>query len=242
MKVKIYSDLHLEFESFDPVSTDADLVILAGDIHIKGRGVEWANRMFGCPVLYVCGNHEFYKGHFELTLIKMKESALPHVHVLNNEAFVFNQTRFLCATAWTDYSLDGDIVAAKKEAWSCMNDFVAIRTGSGFRRLRPDDLAFESRKTHAWLSENLDVPFEGRTVVVTHHAPTPTALSHRLGGHLDAAYANDWFDLVRKTDVWVYGHTHIATDFIENGCRLISNPRGYPGEETGFNADFIVEI
>ncbi|RZO09434.1 serine/threonine protein phosphatase [Pseudomonas moorei] len=242
MKVKIFSDLHMEFAPFQPVSAEADVVILAGDIHVKGRGVEWANKTFACPVLYVCGNHEFYKGHLQLTLIKMKDSALPHVHVLNNENWVFDQIRFLCATAWTDFSLTNDVKAAQREAWGCMNDFIAIRTGENFRRLRPEDVAAESRATYGWLAQELAKPFQGKTVVITHHAPTPSSLSERGSGHLEAAYANDWSDLVKKADVWVYGHTHAAADFIENGCRLISNPRGYPGEHTGFKDDLVVEI
>ncbi|MGF6127901.1 putative phosphodiesterase [Pseudomonas frederiksbergensis] len=242
MKVRIYSDLHLEFASFDPSPADADIVILAGDIHTKARGVEWANDVFDCPVLYVCGNHEFYRGHLELTLIKMKGSARSHVHVLNNEAFVFNQTRFLCATAWTDFSLMGDVFAAKKAALEYMNDYAVIRTANNFRRLRPDDLVSESTTTYAWLSAELEKPFDGKTVVITHHAPTPSGLCEKLGMHLEAAYANDWPELVSLADVWVYGHTHAAADFIENGCRLISNPRGYPNEQTGFRADLVVEI
>lgn len=104
MKVKIYSDLHVEFASFEPGPVDADLVILAGDIHTKAQGVNWANDMFDCPVLYVCDNHEFYHGHLEITLTKMKGVSDRHAHVLNNEIFVFNQTRFLCTTGWTDFS------------------------------------------------------------------------------------------------------------------------------------------
>ncbi|HEX4550435.1 metallophosphoesterase [Pseudomonas sp.] len=242
MEVKIYSDLHLEFASFDPGPEDADLVILAGDIHTKARGVDWANDAFDCPVLYVCGNHEFYGGHLEHTLIKMKENARPHVHVLNNETCVLHNTCFLCATAWTDFTLTSNAIAAKKMAWECMNDYVVIRTAENFRRLRPDDLVNESKATYAWLSEELKKPFDGKTVVITHHAPTPSGLSERLGMHLEAAYANDWPELVRQTDVWVYGHTHAAADFIESGCRMISNPRGYPGEQTGFRADLVVEI
>jgi hypothetical protein len=37
MELLIYSDLLLEFTLFDPASTDADVVILAGDIDIKSR-------------------------------------------------------------------------------------------------------------------------------------------------------------------------------------------------------------
>jgi len=94
MKIQIYSDLHLEFAGFDPTPSDADLVILAGDIDIKSRGVSWANDTFQCSVIYVCGNHEYYGGHIDHTLRKMKEAAAPHIHVLENEALILNQTRF----------------------------------------------------------------------------------------------------------------------------------------------------
>ncbi len=42
MKIHILSDLHNEFELFTPsqVASEADVVVLAGDIHVKGRGVE----------------------------------------------------------------------------------------------------------------------------------------------------------------------------------------------------------
>jgi len=37
MKLHILNDLHIEFEDFDPPATDADVVVLAGDI---GVGME----------------------------------------------------------------------------------------------------------------------------------------------------------------------------------------------------------
>ena len=52
MRIHLLSDLHLEFEPFEPPAMDADVVVLAGDIHIKGRGVDWAVETFSCPV---CG-------------------------------------------------------------------------------------------------------------------------------------------------------------------------------------------
>lgn len=36
MKLHILSDLHLEFSTFEPPPTDADIIILAGDI---GKGM-----------------------------------------------------------------------------------------------------------------------------------------------------------------------------------------------------------
>ena len=79
MKIHVLSDLHLEFQGFSPTSHDADVVVLAGDIDLLARGVEWANKTFDCPVIYVAGNHEYYKGHLDRTLQKMREKALPHV-------------------------------------------------------------------------------------------------------------------------------------------------------------------
>lgn len=104
MKVLIYSDLHNEFDRFIPPGLPADLVILAGDIDIQARGVLWANETFQCPVIYCAGNHEAYKGHIDRTLEKMKAAAAPHVHVMENESWIFRGVRFLVATAWTDFS------------------------------------------------------------------------------------------------------------------------------------------
>lgn len=39
MKLKIDSDLHAEFSRFEPALHDADVVILAGYIDLKSRGV-----------------------------------------------------------------------------------------------------------------------------------------------------------------------------------------------------------
>jgi predicted phosphodiesterase len=60
-KLHILSDLHQEFSSFQPPSTDADIIILAGDIWKGNKGVYWARDTFpDKPIVYVMGNHEFY--------------------------------------------------------------------------------------------------------------------------------------------------------------------------------------
>ena len=242
MKLQIYSDLHREFAQFDPAPSDADVIILAGDIDLRSRGVKWANETFKTPVIYVCGNHEFYGGHIDHTLRKMKEAAAPHVHVLENEVLILDQTRFLVTTGWTDYSSTGDIAAAKRIAWEWMNDFTVIRTDANFRRLRPDDLIAKSKSAYAWLTQELDKPFDGKTVVVTHHAPALDHVGDDHPGHLIAAYANDWSELLGKADLWIYGHTHVAADFFKEGCRVVSNPRGYPSQQTGFDPDLLIEV
>lgn len=242
MKLQIYSDLHNEFAVFKAPAVAADLVILAGDIHTKARGVIWAGEAFSCPVIYVCGNHEFYGGHIDHTLRKMKEAALPHVHVLENEIFIWNQTRFLCATSWTDFSSSGNVVAATQIAWDWMNDFRVIRIEDNYRRLRPSDPISRNHATYDWLAQELGKPFDGKTVVVTHHAPVPEVVGDKHEGHLIAAYANNWHALMEKADLWVFGHTHRAIDVKLGRCRVVSNPRGYPREDTGFDPSLVVSL
>src|SRR5260221_8377758 len=65
MRIRIYSDLHLEFTPFVPPANDADAIVLAGDIANGAAGIEWAGKTFAQPVLYLAGNHEYYEGEFE---------------------------------------------------------------------------------------------------------------------------------------------------------------------------------
>ncbi len=243
MKLRIYSDLHHEFVRFDPPALEAavDLVILGGDINKRARGVNWANDTFACPVVYVCGNHEFYDGHIDRTLKKMKDSAAGHVHVLENETLVHGNVRILGTTGWTDFSSSGDQMAASSMARASMNDFKYIRI-ENYRRLRPDDLISRNHRAEKWLTEELCKPFNGKTIVVTHHSPSPAVSGYKHQGHLTAAYTNDWPHLIEQADLWVFGHTHEAVDIELAGCRVVSNPRGYPGESTGFDPLFEIEI
>ncbi|MFJ3366869.1 metallophosphoesterase [Pseudomonas sp. NPDC086251] len=208
------------------MSGDYDLVVLAGDIDVKARGVAWANGVFACPVIYVSGNHEFYGGHIDSTHRKMKDAASVHVHVLENEMFVWNQTRFLCATAWTDFSSTGSVAVASQTAWAWMNDFRFIRTGENYRRLRPSDLVSRNHATFARLTKELDKPFEGKTVVVKHHAPVLEVVGDKHDGHLSAAYANSWYTLLEKADLRIFGQAHRAVDVTLGRCRVVSNPHG----------------
>lgn len=93
-----------------------------------------------------------------------------------------------------------------------------------------------------WLGQELEKPFDGKTVVITHYAPTLSVAGDKNDGHLAAAYTNHWPELIEQADLWVFGHTHHAVDVELVGCRVISNPRGYSGGETGFQPDFEIQI
>ncbi|MCW2293133.1 putative phosphodiesterase [Pseudomonas sp. BIGb0408] len=242
MRVHVLSDLHIEFSGFKPEVHDADLVILAGDIHTLTRGVKWANEVFDCDVVYVMGNHEFYRGHLDRTLAKARECAAPHVHILEADSFIRDGVRFLGTTGWADFSISGDSQAAVREALDGMNDYKLIRFGDSYRKLRPADVIKRNRSSHDWLKSELAKDFDGKTVVISHHAPLACILGEEPVGHLSASYANNWPELVAKADAWIFGHTHDAINDEFYGCRVISNPRGYPGEDTGFNPSFVIDL
>jgi predicted phosphodiesterase len=69
MKIQIISDLHQEFGSMDLSFEGADVVVLAGDINLGTKGIEWIkSTITDIPVIYVLGNHEYYKGSYPKTL------------------------------------------------------------------------------------------------------------------------------------------------------------------------------
>jgi predicted phosphodiesterase len=245
MRLYILSDLHLEFTGFQPPTFapgSLDLVVLAGDIHKLDKGVRWANETFSCDVLYVLGNHEFYSGHFDRTIVKARAAAQSHVHVLENDTFVAGGIRFLGTTGWTDFSSTGDVSAAMSLARSMMTDYRTIRTDQNYRRLRPDDVAHRNHEAKQWLAAELNKPFTGKTVVISHHAPIPEVCDSEHEGHLNASYCNSWHAMVDRVDAWIFGHTHHSVDVELSGCRLISNQRGYPGEECGFDPRKMVDF
>jgi predicted phosphodiesterase len=41
LKIHILCDLHVEFGNFVPPAVCADVVVLAGDVHVKDRGLQW---------------------------------------------------------------------------------------------------------------------------------------------------------------------------------------------------------
>jgi hypothetical protein len=67
-RLHIVNELPIEFEDFDPLASDADVVILAGDIGVGLEGLRWAEEPFpDRSVIYEPGNHEFYRHDLSLT-------------------------------------------------------------------------------------------------------------------------------------------------------------------------------
>lgn len=254
MKLFLVSDLHLEMHDYTPPTSQEagyDVVVLAGDIHTRERGVVWAQKSFkGVPVVYVPGNHEGYGTHWEKNIEKMKELAKgSHVFVLEKDTVTINGVCFVGTTGWTDFSLWPNKQEAMYEAGLGRDpyslgarDYRHIRT-AGFRRLVPKDVERMAFQNQQWLKNTLDA-LPSPAVVVTHHAPSVKSLKHPVSQPLDATDANHWDHLVAHPNVlsWLHGHTHHAVSYDIDGHGVHTNPRGYPGEETGFNPKGILDL
>lgn len=247
MNLYVLSDLHTEFADFSPPETDADVVVLAGDIGVGLRGVEWAARRFPhLPVIYVPGNHEFYGYDIGLTG-ELKAAASDNIHVLNDDTLELDGVRFVGTTLWTDFKLygEGEAWFARQSAKKLIEDFAAIKNGE--RRFTPEDSVELHESSNAWLVGELEKEFDGPTVVVTHHLPESTSIAKRYANDpLNPAFASRLEDVIEKyrPKLWIHGHTHVPCDYELFDTKIVCNPRGYPGEthDPRFQAGLIVAV
>lgn len=251
MRIALYSDLHLELSGWKPPDCDVDAVILAGDIGGHTHGIAWAAKAFPRvpDVLYVAGNHEYYGAHLGLVSELRKPSwERLGVQFLERRTFELNGVRFLGCTLWSGFDLNG-AGAPQQEALIAargLSDYTAITARHG-RLLEPADTLRLHRTAIAWLDAELGKPFDGKTVVITHFSPHRRCVApQHAASDVSPYFVNDsaWLMEKHRIDVWCYGHTHTNISFIaENGCRVISNQRGYPTEPCdGFNPGLVIEV
>lgn len=257
MKLLILSDLHAEFETFEVAKDlDYDVAVLAGDIMAPGRAAaSWLRdpaRFGDKPILLIAGNHEYYGAVLGQEQAEMRCQASEHgIHFLDCDEVVIADVRFLGCTLWTDFRLRidnpgfagqpvrllSDRDRSMTECARLLADYSAIRiddplasNSRGARRLVPMDTLQIHRRHRSWLRGKLVEPFDGPTVVVTHHAPHRKSLAPR--------FAEDWAsggfvnemtpEFFEVPSLWIHGHTHDSADYGLGACRVVCNPRGYP--------------
>ncbi|WP_447555503.1 metallophosphoesterase family protein [Vreelandella sp. EE22] len=252
MRLRVLSDLHLEHfpDGRALPEVEADVVILAGDIHRTVEGLLWARARFpDHPILYVPGNHEFYG-----TCLSVHRQALAReagrlgIELLDNRAVTLGGVRFHGTTLWTDFALYGDdpirTLTGMQKASHVMADFQIITDDRG-ETFTPQASQALHREALDWLIASLDEPFEGQRVVISHHAPLRDCIPLRYADDaLSPAFASHLPHLMGRMDVWIHGHVHEPVDLLRNGTRVVANPGGYPGEVQTpvFRSDLVVSV
>lgn len=272
MKIWIMSDIHDDFGRADlgvwipPDDVEADVLVVAGDIagRLSTMGREWIEQQrvrLGLPIVVVAGNHDYWQGSVDREVDRFRERlTVDGIHVLDGGSVEIDGVRFVGGTLWTDYAAwHGGAAKARLQALANMNDFRYSRSGTGQDRprLTPEHLAGIHATHKAAIIDTLATPFDGPTVVVTHHAPSTRSLREgRVTEPLDAAYASDLEDVMLdgRPALWIHGHIHCQRDYLVGGTRVVCNPRGYVEarrifgewrrqvENEGFDPRMVVEV
>ncbi|HAA11074.1 MAG TPA: phosphoesterase [Cytophagales bacterium] len=248
MKIQVLSDLHREF-GFQELSFDqADLIVLAGDVDLGVKGIQWMlDELPQIPIVYVLGNHEYYKGAYPKTLHRVKEAAKgTHIHVLEDQSVVIEDITFHGATLWTDFSLFGDPKVYGQLCQNMMNDYKYIRRDPSYSKLRSIDTYVIHQASRRWLEESLRSSGTEKNVVVTHHAPSIKSVPDRfLNDNVSAAYASNLEDFILdlQPTYWIHGHTHYCFRYAIGETEVICNPHGYISEPyNGFDKELFLEL
>lgn len=255
MRTLIIADLHLDlwdhakrdpFGPMPPIFQTLDAVIIAGDLSNDpmknwpcalariGRLIEPSK------VWVVPGNHDYYGWNLagDGGLRTLAEQA--GMHFAQKTSVEFDGVRFLCCTLWTDFNLHSEPHVSKVIAQRAMNDYFQIhREPTGSDLIHPDDVLKKHREHLAWLARELDKAFDGRTVIVTHHCPSRSALGP--DNRLAPAYCSDLDQVMVRSqaDLWLFGHTHRRLSGRSNNIPVVNVSLGYPREVADHN---IVDI
>ncbi|MSU90863.1 hypothetical protein GE300_14765 [Rhodobacteraceae bacterium 2CG4] len=273
VKFLYWSDLHREFGSSDhPVPfpeptrdvnlTNIDAILIAGDLHAGDEHVSSLveiEERWGVPVISTRGNHAFYHDDFaslpgrHARLAAEARTQGRRVHVLDRETLVLGDTRILGATLWADFEVlrpnPDRLEATMYGARHLMNDYRKVLAEPDGDLLMPSATAAQHRADRAWLAQELAKPWDGRTLVMTHHIPVPEALAPEAGkGEMAPAYVSDLrHDMLRfPIDAWVSGHSHWARRGTLPGLHgpvaFTANMQGYPGQHTNFDPYLVLDM
>jgi predicted phosphodiesterase len=241
-RIHLVSDLHLEKGGLYPTyleKIDAQILILAGDIGAPftpkyQNFIKYCAQIFS-HVIVVAGNHEYYNKRHNMAeidaQIDLVVSAYANVHYLQRRQVTIEDITFVGCTLWSLPNASAPLT----------NDFKKIKgmTFGLYRHLFHTDLKYLSHTL-----EQIE-PIPGhKTVVITHHLPSPALIAAPYRGDpTNTFYATNIVHLMAYCSMWVCGHTHHRTTQIINGCECHINPYGYPSEspqETGFDPTLIL--
>ncbi len=216
------------------------------------------------PVLFVPGNHEYDGMDFDLAHVRLRETCDRLGLIwLERESQVIQGVRFVGTTLWSDFDAlgpSGETVAtstasaahqlaqqlkAREKAFRAANYY--LRKAETSRAAEPwlaEGMRNQALICQQWLRQALATPFDGRTVVVTHFAPSLLSADPRYGlTPGTAGFCNALDDLLAHAQLWLHGHLHAPSDYRSRGCRVVANPLGYlrKNEQAAFRPHWLID-
>lgn len=286
MRFQLISDVHGQFNKVH-WDKKADIILASGDISDNIDKSLSFLLTAPVPVIYIAGNHEFYKGDYLNRNEYIKEQCDKtnnHITYLDRNVAILPNIRILGTTLWSDFNYFDPILVDAAEG--LMNDYFYIHAGSiknnkewltqihkleaihnrarrfaylnggidkilieaqylirqkrfnlnvnnkfsidTYENFSPAISYLLHKQNTFWLDHTLSKPFEGETIVMTHHAPSKMALSlanfsvspysfnmepflqRKLSPYKIGAYTSSLEGLATKYNInhWVHGHFH----------------------------------
>lgn len=233
-KIRIMSDLHYEYSPFELDYYGEDILILAGDITpAKNQMVtiieSYLKKNKNTFLLLVLGNHDYYNSSIEETDEFYKSLVLDRFYFLQNNSVVLHGLCFYGTTLWSD------IYPIKTQVVEKIGDYRSIVN------LTPDLVLSMFEKNVALLEEHLF--HHPSSIVITHYLPSFKSVAKQyILSTINPAFASNLDYLVKKSKMWIHGHTHCSMNYFLENCHVICNPRGLPDENGMFRSDYIVDV
>lgn len=245
------------------IKPSAPILFLLGDISACGMPIPWETYKNFIKyistkfthIFHVPGNHEYYTTNRNITIddtisgidnkIRSFAKGIPNLYFLNNDSvrLKINSKKyiFIGSTLWS-YVRNKD----HKIIQSSMNDYSNIYVNNEIdisnqlnkqtRRYNIKDMQKLHIKSVKYISNIIKrIKPDEHAILLTHHKPISTLDIEK--NIINQAYETDLSGIIIKHPIKLacYGHTHVKFDKIINGVRCFSNPKGYPGQHTGFN-------
>jgi Icc-related predicted phosphoesterase len=175
-------------------------------------------------ILYVPGNHEYYKSsprEVARNLAKLTKE-FPEVVMPENDSVVIAGQRFIAGTMW--FRPDPTSEPNKR----FMHDFSLIQDFEPW--VYEQNAAFE---------KVLATEVRADDVVVTHHLPAFESVPARFArSAMNAFFVCDMTSYIseRQPKLWIHGHSHDRCDYLLGATRVVANPLGYPSEPRSLEA------
>ena len=250
MKMRYFSDLHLEFikpnkiERFIrkiPSGID-EICILAGDIGNPYQinydiFMQFISKNFK-KTFVISGNHEYYNKTKTIQetndFLKDYFQQFNNIRFLNNTYEIYENYCFIGTTLWSH--ITNPIYE--------INDTCSI----------PHFDYIQYNKLHMMSVEFLEEALKknNNCIIITHHVPSESLIDIKYKTEQMIPY-NPWFycnmdELIEtkkdKIKCWIYGHTHTPSNIIINEIPFLCNPIGYPNENKilDFEKNFTIGI
>lgn len=185
-------------------------------------------------VVWVAGNHEFYHGKFFQTLEVLHNEArhYTNLHFLEDEVVTLEGVTFVGSTLWTNCNNHDPLTLYCLQYG--LNDYRVITNDKkGYTKLRPAHTLARHVKSINFIEKA--VKEADKVVAVTHHAPSFQSIAeqYKSDKELNGGYASSLEETMLdnpNVKFWCHGHVHSPFDYEVGDCRVVANPRGYPGE------------